>query len=101
MVKAPPSPPFEMPEPDFLLEFLVVAFDPPTELGNINELTERDFFRKRRQPIFDRLVLAIGPFDQQPLLRPTFLRASNRDARLERAHGQSARITSRPWLRAR
>jgi hypothetical protein len=24
----------------------VVAFDPPTELGNINELTERDIFWK-------------------------------------------------------
>ena len=72
MVKAPPTPPFEMPEPDFLLEFLVVAFDPPTELGNINELMEHDLFWKRRQPIFDRLFLARGPFDQQPLLRPRF-----------------------------
>src|SRR5262245_1698135 len=57
--------------PDLLLEFLIVAFDPPSQLGNVDELTERDVFRKRRQPIFDRLVLAIGPFNQQPLLRPT------------------------------
>src|SRR5271166_2825482 len=57
-------------KPDFLFEFLVVAFDPPAQLGNINELTERYTFWKRRQPVFDRLFLAIGPFDQQPLLRP-------------------------------
>jgi hypothetical protein len=44
MVEAPPSPPFEMSQPDFLLEFLVVAPDPPSKLGNINELTERDIF---------------------------------------------------------
>src|SRR4051794_18065860 len=71
MVEAAPSPSFKMSQPDLLLEFLIVAFDPPSQLGNVDELTERDVFRKRRQPIFDRLFLAIGPFNQQPLLRPT------------------------------
>ena len=69
MVEAAPSPPFEMSEPDLLLEFLIVTFDPPSQLGNIDELTRRDVFRERRQPIFDWLLLAVGPFDQQPLLR--------------------------------
>jgi len=41
MVEAAPSSPFESPEPDFLLEFLIVALDPPAHLGNINELPER------------------------------------------------------------
>src|SRR5205809_2182541 len=71
MVEAAPSASFKMSQPDLLLEFLIVAFDPPSQLGNVDELTERDVFRKRRQPIFDRLLLAIGPFNQQPLLRPT------------------------------
>src|SRR6478735_8576782 len=71
MVEAAPAPSFKMSQPDLLLEFLIVAFDPPSQLGNVDELTERDVFRKRRQPIFDRLVLAIGPFNQQPLLWPT------------------------------
>jgi hypothetical protein len=71
MVEAPPPPPFEMPQPDFLLEFLIVAFDPPAKLGNIDELTKRDAFWKSRQPIFDRLFRAIGPFDQQKLFGPT------------------------------
>ena len=71
MVEAAPSPSFKMSQPDLLLEFLIVAFDAPSQLGNVDELTERDVFRNRRQPIFDRLFLAIGPFNQQPLLRPT------------------------------
>src|SRR5262249_5350057 len=71
MVEAPPSPSFEMSQPDLLLKFLIVAFDPPSQLGNVDELTERAVFRKLRQPIFDRLLLAIGPFNQQPSLRPT------------------------------
>src|SRR5258705_3493656 len=71
MVEAAPAPSFKMSQPDLLLEFLIVAFDPPSQLGNVDELTERDVFRKRRHPIFDRLVLASGPFNQQPLLRPT------------------------------
>src|SRR5256712_14074204 len=70
MVEAAPSPSFKMSQPDLLLEFLIVAFDPPSQLGNVDELTERDVFRKRRQPIFDRLLLPIGPFNQQPLPRP-------------------------------
>src|SRR5262249_54891330 len=65
------SPSFKMSQPDLLLEFLIVAFDPPSQLGNVDELAERDVLRKRRQPIFDRLLLAFGPFNQQPLLRPT------------------------------
>src|SRR5207248_10089472 len=71
MVEAAPSPSFKMSQPDLLLEFLIVAFDPPSQLGNVDKLTERDVFRKSRQPIFDRLLLAIGPFNQQPLCRPT------------------------------
>src|SRR5215208_357475 len=61
MVEAAPAPSFKMSQPDLLLEFLIFAFDPPSQLGNVDELTERDVFRKRRQPIFDRLVLAIHP----------------------------------------
>jgi hypothetical protein len=71
MVEAAPSPSFKMSQPDLLLEFLIVAFDPPAQLGNVDEPTKRDVFRKRRQPIFGRLLLAFGPFNQQPLLRPT------------------------------
>ena len=46
MVEAPPSSPFEMSQPNFLLEFLIVALDPPSQLGDIDELTELDIFRQ-------------------------------------------------------
>ena len=38
MVKASPHSTFEMVEPDLLLEFLVVAFDPPTQLREAHQL---------------------------------------------------------------
>jgi len=34
MESAPPTP-LEMPEPDLLLEFLIVAFDAPAQLGDV------------------------------------------------------------------
>src|SRR5437773_11827012 len=72
MVEAAPSPSFKMSQPDLLLEFLIVAFDSPSQLGNVDDLMERDVLRKCRQPIFDLLLPAIRPFNQQPLLLPTF-----------------------------
>src|SRR3979490_2154981 len=71
MVEAAPSPSFKMSQANLLLEFLIVAFDPPSQLGNVDELTERDVLRTRRQPIFDRLLLPLRPLNQYPLLRPT------------------------------
>jgi len=64
MVEAAPSPSFKMSQANLLLEFLIVAFDPPSQFGNVDELMERDVLRTRRQPIFDRLLLAIRPFNQ-------------------------------------
>src|SRR6202049_2978204 len=66
MVEATPSAPFEMAEPDLLLELLVIALDAPAQLGGIDQIAERDVFRQGREPIFGRLVLALGPLDQQP-----------------------------------
>ena len=36
----------EMPEPDLLLEFLIIAFDAPAQLCNIDQTMEGDAFRK-------------------------------------------------------
>src|SRR5580693_10118319 len=66
MVEATPSPPFKMPEPDLLLEFLIIALDAPAQLGGIDQIAECDAARQGRKPIFGRLVLALGPLDQQP-----------------------------------
>src|SRR3984885_15933138 len=72
MMEAAPSAPFVVPEPDLLLEFLIVPFDAPTQLGEVDELAEADVRRQRREPIFGRLGFALGPLDQQPLLRCQF-----------------------------
>ena len=41
-MEAAPSTPFKMPEPDLLLEFLIVALDAPAQLGEINETGKAD-----------------------------------------------------------
>ena len=46
VMEAAPTPAVEMPEPNLLLEFLVIALYPPTELGEINQFVERDVFWK-------------------------------------------------------
>ena len=52
-----------------LLEFLIIAFDAPTQLGDVDQTMEGDAFGKGREPIFGRLFLFLGPLDQQPFFR--------------------------------
>jgi hypothetical protein len=72
VVEAAPSAAFEMSEPDLLLEFLIVAFDAPAQFGNIDKRRKLDVFRHGREPLFGRLLLALGPLDQQPFLWARF-----------------------------
>src|SRR5207245_4864847 len=72
MMEAAPAAPLEVPEPDLLLEFLIVALDAPAQLGQVNELAEADVRRQCREPIFGRVDLALGPFDQQPFFCQQF-----------------------------
>src|SRR6266849_6563578 len=66
MMEATPSAPFIMPEPDLLLELLIIALDAPAQLGSVDQIAECDAARQGREPIFGRLLLALGPLDQQP-----------------------------------
>src|SRR5258708_913498 len=68
VVEAPPTAPFVISKAEFLLEFLVVALDPPAQFRQIDEAVEGDVFGHSGEPIFDRFGLALGPLDQQPLL---------------------------------
>src|SRR5262245_25513841 len=70
MMKATPAAALIVAEPDLLLEFVIVAFDAPAQFGEIDQTGEADVLGQSRQPIFCRLLLAVGPFDQQPFLRP-------------------------------
>jgi hypothetical protein len=65
-----------MSEPEFLLEFVVVAFDAPAPLGEIDQFGERDILRQGREPICGRLILVPRPFDQEPFLRARLARSS-------------------------
>jgi hypothetical protein len=40
MMEPSPAAPFKMPETDLLLEFLVIPFDAPSELGDIDQARE-------------------------------------------------------------
>src|SRR5665213_2842717 len=66
MMESTPSASFIMAEPDLLLELLIIALDAPAQLGGVNQIAECDAARQGRKPIPGRLLLALGPLDQQP-----------------------------------
>src|SRR4051812_40664376 len=57
------------PEPQFLLELLVVALDAPPELGKFNQARETNVLRQGREPVFGGLLLAFRPLDHEPFRR--------------------------------
>src|SRR3954467_12291319 len=69
MVEPAPAAALVVPEPEFLLELLVVAFDAPPELGEFDQALEADLLRQGREPVFGGLLLSLGPLDQKPFLR--------------------------------
>src|SRR3954464_6153600 len=69
MVEAAPAAALVVPEPQFLLELLVVAFDAPSELGEFDQAHEADVLRQGREPVFGGLLLAFRPLDQEPFRR--------------------------------
>jgi hypothetical protein len=61
MVKAAPSAAFVVAEPDLLLEFEVIAFNAPAQLGRIDQALERDVGWQCGEPVMVRLGFALGP----------------------------------------
>jgi hypothetical protein len=47
MAEATPPAPFKMPQPDLLLEFLIIALDAPAQLDGVDQIAERDVFSAR------------------------------------------------------
>src|SRR5215212_9791903 len=72
VVEPAPAAALVVPEPEFLLELLVVAFDAPPELGEFDQAREADLLRQGREPVFGGLLLAFRPLDQEPFLRARF-----------------------------
>ena len=57
MVEAAPAAAFVVTKAEFLLEFLVIALDPPAQLGQIDQPREGDVVRQVGEPVFGRLLL--------------------------------------------
>src|SRR5262249_38974296 len=72
VMKASPLAPLVMSQADLLFEFLVVAFDPEPQFGEIDQFLERRLPKHRREPITSGFARAFGPFNQQPLFFARF-----------------------------
>src|SRR5246127_5140698 len=66
MVKSAPASPFIMTEPELLLQVLIVALDAPAHLGHEHKLLEGRLFGGGSEKVFERLRIAIRPFNEQP-----------------------------------
>src|SRR3954470_15888567 len=93
MVETAPAAALEVPEPKFLLEVLVVAFDTPSKLGKFDQALEADVLRQRREPVFGGLLLAFRPLDQEPLLRARFAEPI---IAMSRSHPHSCKARGEP-----
>lgn len=51
VVEAPPPSAFGVAQSQFLLEFLIVSLDPPTQLGGADQLGDRSVGRQGGEPI--------------------------------------------------
>src|SRR4051794_7442094 len=69
MMKATPPSPLVVAEPELLFEFLVVALDPPAQLGGVHQGTAAAVCGQRGQKVFRWLGFIDGPVDQAPFLR--------------------------------
>src|SRR4030095_4098480 len=89
MVEAPPSSALIVSEPEFLFELLIIALDAPAQLGEIDQAFEGDVSCQRREPIFGRLVRALGPLDQQPFFTLPLAAMGGAHAQTRKARRQS------------
>ena len=72
MMKTAPPAPFIITKAEFLLELLVVAFDAPPQLCQIDQTIEGGVFGQGGKPILGRLGFVSRPLDQKPLFSAQF-----------------------------
>src|SRR5512134_174102 len=90
MVKAAPSATLVVSKPEFLLEVLIIALDPPASLRLPHEFGEGGVGREGGEPVLRRLFLTFWPLDQTPFLGTRF-RAIDVAMGGADAHGGEAR----------
>src|ERR1700758_5372925 len=66
MVEAAPPAPFIIAEAEFLLELLIIALDPPSQLCQIAQTIEGGLFGQGGKPILGRLVFVSRPLAKNP-----------------------------------
>ena len=64
MVEAAPTASFVVSQAQFLFQLLVIAFDAPAQLGQIDQAIKGHIRREGGQPILGGFGPALGPFDQ-------------------------------------
>ena len=69
MVKATPAAPFEVAQPDLLLELTIVALDAPAAFRGGDQLADRGVGRHGGQPVLGGLRRPVRPLGQQPFFR--------------------------------
>src|SRR4051794_4281663 len=69
MMKATPPSPLVVAQPELLFQVLVVALDPPPQLGSVHQGPAADVWGQRGEKVFGWLGFVGGPFDQAPFLR--------------------------------
>ena len=67
MMESWPSTALVVPEPNLLLEFQVIALDPPPHFCEIDQGTKRHLLVDSREPVLRRFSFALRPLDQQRL----------------------------------
>jgi hypothetical protein len=72
VVKTAPASAFVMAEPEFLFEFLVIAFNDPALFGDCHQILQFCCCRQRGEPVFGRLGWSFRPFHKQPFFRMWF-----------------------------
>ena len=65
MMETRPSSPLVVPEPDFLLELLIIALNSPAQFCEIDKSAEGHLLIDSREPILRGRRLSKRPFDQQ------------------------------------
>ena len=96
-MEAAPAAALVMPEPEFLLEFLVIALDAPAQFRRIDQAREGDVLRQGREPVLGGLRLSRRPFDEEPFLRT---RRPQEGVAMGRAHALPGKARGEPVSRA-
>ena len=68
VVKAPPTPPLIVAQPQVLLEILVITLDAPAHVRGAHQIAQIRGLWQRGQVVLFGFGLVCGPLDEQPLL---------------------------------